>query len=295
MRLTIQQKSFILIETAFVLFTVLLLVLTSYFVGITFQIAAIASILTLVLGSAVAYFIASQISAPIIKIQTMAKRLSELDFSYKLDLVSTDEFGDINRDLNRIADELEDAIETLQDADLFAKQDIDELEVLSQQLKDKSQIDPLTKIVNRPGIDNALNILTRRTRKSGSSFSMIMFDIDNFKSVNSSYGHQAGDEILMDMAAIIKMNLRGFDMAGRWGGETFVVILPDTVLNDAVVMAERLRHEIELHHFTQDIVRTASFGVSEFTKNESMENLIQKCKDALNQAKSIGKNLVISL
>jgi two-component system, cell cycle response regulator len=129
-------------------------------------------------------------------------------------------------------------------------------------------------------------------------FSCVMVDLDRFKSVNDTYGHQAGDAVLKQLAKILRQEVREIDQAGRYGGEEFMLLLPGTVLDAAVTFAERVRKHIEGHTFTFDgtsIQRTASFGVSAWPhpKIANCDGLVRAADDALYVAKETGRNRVI--
>ena len=168
-----------------------------------------------------------------------------------------------------------------------------ELKKYNQKLQTLSITDKLTGIYNRVKLDEMLihkkNVYDRYKRV----FSVIMLDIDDFKKVNDNYGHQVGDKVLKEISTIAMINKRKSDMLGRWGGEEFLIICPDTALQGAVALAEKIRREIENHDFGIKKL-TASFGVSEYIDNDSVEKLIKRADDALYEAKRDGKNKVCS-
>jgi diguanylate cyclase (GGDEF)-like protein len=125
-----------------------------------------------------------------------------------------------------------------------------------------------------------------------------MCDLDRFKSVNDTYGHQAGDAVLKQFAKILRNEVREIDRAGRFGGEEFMLLLPGTVLDAAVTFAERVRKQIEAHTFTFDhhtIQRTASIGVSAWPhpRVKDCDALVKAADDALYVAKETGRNRVV--
>jgi diguanylate cyclase (GGDEF)-like protein len=125
-----------------------------------------------------------------------------------------------------------------------------------------------------------------------------MVDLDRFKSVNDTYGHQAGDVVLKQLAHILKREAREIDRVGRYGGEEFMLLLPGTVLDAAVTFAERVRKKVEEHTFTFDggsLHRTASFGVSAWPHPRigDCEALVRAADDALYVAKERGRNRVV--
>jgi polar amino acid transport system substrate-binding protein len=168
-----------------------------------------------------------------------------------------------------------------------------ELKKHNSQLEKLSVTDKLTGIYNRLKLDEMLmhkkNVYDRYKRV----FSVIMFDIDDFKKVNDNYGHQVGDDVLKKISSIAELNKRKSDILGRWGGEEFLIICPDTNLQGALALAEKIREEIEKYDFGIKTL-TASFGVSEYSENDSIEKLIKRADDALYKAKKEGKNRVFS-
>jgi len=152
--------------------------------------------------------------------------------------------------------------------------------------------DELTQIYNRKKFNSMLSIAIREATVYATPFSIILFDIDHFKSVNDTYGHNVGDKVLIQMSALVKNLLRGDDLLARWGGEEFIILLPSTRENDAYELANRLRREIELFPFTHIKKMTCSFGVAEFSANDTAAELIQKADKALYKAKVSGRNKV---
>lgn len=121
-----------------------------------------------------------------------------------------------------------------------------------------------------------------------------MLDLDKFKSVNDTYGHQAGDEVLKELALILKTNVRESDIVGRWGGEEFIIIAPNTNMEDAVKLAEKLREKISEFKFSFAGHKTGSFGVATYRVGDDEKSLIKRADDALYHAKESGRNKVVS-
>ncbi len=119
-----------------------------------------------------------------------------------------------------------------------------------------------------------------------------MLDIDKFKDFNDSYGHQIGDEILKDLSKIIIKKTRSIDSFARWGGEEFIIILPNTTLENATIVADSLRKYIQNHTFVHNLRVTSSFGVAQFCENDTKETIMKKVDDALYRAKKNGRNRV---
>ena len=120
-----------------------------------------------------------------------------------------------------------------------------------------------------------------------------MSDIDNFKSVNDTYGHGTGDTVLREFSEIILKNTRSEDVAVRYGGEEFVILLPHTSVHDAEFLAHKIRGKLEECEILKDRVVTASFGLSQWSTTDSLETMINRADEALYEAKRTGKNRVV--
>ncbi|MBB4066706.1 PleD family two-component system response regulator [Gellertiella hungarica] len=160
--------------------------------------------------------------------------------------------------------------------------------------------DPLTRLSNRRHLDNHLKMLFNRAAARGRPLSVCITDIDRFKAVNDTYGHDAGDEVLKEFASRIRASVRGADLACRYGGEEFVVIMPDTLPDAATAIAERLRTAIEGRPFSLGtgqpaINLTASMGIaSNLAGAETPEQLLKQADQALYTAKHNGRNRVVA-
>jgi len=171
------------------------------------------------------------------------------------------------------------------------------LEARQAELERLSRNDSLTLLANRRAIDEILARECDRASRYASSLSLIMADIDHFKSVNDDYGHQEGDRILKSVADTISSRLRSIDSCGRWGGEEFLIICPHTDAQSAVGLAESIRVAIEAGIRTgpDGRVLTISLGVAQYAAGMKAENLLQEADQALYRAKSEGRNRVARL
>lgn len=159
---------------------------------------------------------------------------------------------------------------------------------LYEKTKELSITDPLTGLANRRLMNSELKRCFQRARRYGRPFSLIMFDIDDFKLYNDTFGHQAGDRLLSQIGSIALKELRSTDLAFRYGGEEFLIILPETKIKDALVVAERLRRTIK----TMTRV-TISLGVSSYNDDVSEpEQILNQADSALYLAKRSGKDRV---
>ena len=174
----------------------------------------------------------------------------------------------------------------------------DELQQLNDRLLSISRTDGLTGLINRRHLEERLQEQFEHAKRLGEPFTVVMCDLDKFKSVNDTYGHQAGDAVLKQLAELLTHQAREIDHVGRYGGEEFMLVLPGTVLDAGVTFAERVRHAIAEHTFTFEggaIHRTGSFGVSAWPhpRIHGCDALVKAADDALYVAKETGRNKVI--
>ncbi len=155
----------------------------------------------------------------------------------------------------------------------------------------RSVTDSLTGLSNRYNFDRTLKKSLASAFANRTPFSLILFDIDNFKIINDRYGHEIGDRALLEIASLVKMRIRSNDLFARWGGEEFVVLTRDA-LPGASLLAERLREKIEQHEFELHIPLSCSFGVTEYVRGDSPESIFRRVDAHLYSAKRMGKNRV---
>jgi diguanylate cyclase (GGDEF)-like protein len=157
-------------------------------------------------------------------------------------------------------------------------------------------IDLLTGIANRRIFLESLGGAISFAQRQQTPMSIIMADLDDFKSVNDTFGHNAGDRMLQAFATLLMENSREEDLIARWGGEEFIMMLPGTSATEATGFGERLRHRLEEITFPDSGIRlTASFGVSAYQPGETSTSFIDRADQALYEAKRLGKNQVIIL
>lgn len=152
--------------------------------------------------------------------------------------------------------------------------------------------DGLTGIINRQEFDRLLEHEIKRAARYHSPLSLIMYDLDHFKQINDHFGHNAGDDVLRTITGLVNDNIRSTDIHGRWGGEEFMVMLPQTGLTIAMNVAEKLRRVIAAHYHDHVGSVTASFGVVELGSEEKSKLLAQRVDEALYRAKDAGRNRV---
>ena len=167
-----------------------------------------------------------------------------------------------------------------------------EMRRLVSELEMISTTDALTGLRNRRAFDQKLLDEHQRSARSRHPFSLLLLDIDHFKSYNDSFGHQAGDDALAEVARILQYTVRSYDMAARYGGEEFAVILPETDKPGAMELAERLRHAVERAEWLNRKI-TISVGVATLGFGQSIPALIEEADRALYTAKERGRNRVV--
>ncbi len=171
---------------------------------------------------------------------------------------------------------------------------LDQLNIEKQntQLKELVRLDPMTQLLNHEASFAALTEEIRRSRRMNIPLSILIMDLDDFKTINDTYGHLVGDHVIRQTADIIRQTVRITDQVGRYGREEFIVIMPDTDLAAASVVAARIRQALERADFDHSFKVTISGGISQF-QLESIDELIRQTDSKLYQAKKTGKNRII--
>ncbi len=158
----------------------------------------------------------------------------------------------------------------------------------------RSITDSLTQLYNRFKLDDELETAFSLYQSHNRTFALIMTDLDYFKAINDRYGHQVGDTVLQSIAGLLKKTSRSADIVGRWGGEEFMIICHDVDSSGAFHLAEKLRTEIASYARKQGYRLTASFGVAEPQRNQSLPQLLQRVDEALYAAKRAGRNQTVN-
>jgi diguanylate cyclase (GGDEF)-like protein len=162
----------------------------------------------------------------------------------------------------------------------------------TRDLEALAHTDLLTGLFNRRKLDEALAEEAERAERNDAPLSLILGDVDNFKSVNDRHGHKVGDEVLVAFAALLRDAVRPTDTLGRWGGEEFMLVCPGTDLAGATALAERLRQRVETTDLPEVGTRTCSFGVATLAPGESTDGLVARADAALYRCKRNGRNRV---
>lgn len=181
-----------------------------------------------------------------------------------------------------------------------SREDILQLQRDLDDVRREAMLDPLTKIYNRKHFDDGLLRAFAEAKNARTHMSLLLLDIDQFKSFNDTWGHQTGDQVLRLVAMTLRSNLKGRDIAARFGGEEFAAILPETDLDGAVILADNIRKAIHskelLKRSTNEKLGriTASFGVASYRDGDTPSSLIDRADRCLYAAKHAGRNRVVS-
>lgn len=168
------------------------------------------------------------------------------------------------------------------------------LEKTNNKLHQLSITDYLTNTYNRKHLDKVLNQEINRSRRYQSPLSMIMIDLDDFKQINDTYGHLVGDEVLIKTSQYLAKNIRESDTLGRWGGEEFMIILPNSNQKQAYQIAEKLLTSVKAVNYEQGFTQTVSIGTATLEANENTFELVKRADNYLYKAKELGKDQVVS-
>jgi diguanylate cyclase len=176
-----------------------------------------------------------------------------------------------------------------------AERSIEAMKFELEQVKAMLQQDPLTSTLNRRGINDAFRQEASRCDRHSTPLCIALIDLDDFKAVNDTHGHQAGDQALVHVTNVVRTRLRPTDRIGRFGGEEFLILLPDTALRESVGVFTRIKRELAAKPLAardSAIKITFSAGIAERTRGEALEAILERADSALYQAKQAGKNRI---
>src|SRR5664279_3407443 len=211
--------------------------------------------------------------------------LSQIKINDRIDKVGARVIGETNK--------------ALEDRLTLSKSQISNLQQSLEAIRAESLTDPLTGLGNRKYLDRSIEIAVQNALANGEPLSLLMFDIDHFKSFNDSYGHLTGDQVLRLVGMSLKQTIKGQDITARYGGEEFVVLLPNTALRQALTVADHIRRAIMSKELkkksTGEILGrvTISVGVSMLKPGDDTDSLIERADGCLYAAKRNGRNRVV--
>ena len=168
---------------------------------------------------------------------------------------------------------------------------------LNRSLDLATRVDPMTGLANRRYIKEKVEQEYSRAQRHNRTFSIILADIDGFKRINDTYGYNAGDDVLVEIARVFRGCIRHEDVCARWGGEEFLILLPETTLEGALAVAQKIHESVAMTEFkaTKPGIRTTvSIGLSEYKPGQALFECVSRADHALHQAKKTGKNRYIA-
>jgi diguanylate cyclase (GGDEF)-like protein len=249
-----------------------------------FAIVLVMSLLVVV--GAIAYVLGLLIVRPLARLTDGAAEVATGDLSVDLPIVGGGEVSALTEVFNDMVARLREERDALDAANESLRKKNDELQRLSI-------TDGLTGLYNRRHLMETLENERRRADRSERTFSLLMVDVDHFKRFNDTFGHQAGDEVLLRVAGILRKCTRDVDFPGRYGGEEFCLLLSESTMDGAVEVAERIRAELAEISFEGENI-TVSIGAAEYpTDGDSVETVLSSADAALYQAKRRGRDRVV--
>lgn len=171
-----------------------------------------------------------------------------------------------------------------------------QIQDLSDRFEEQARRDPLTGLPNRRGMREHLEYEKARNIRSKQNMTLLLCDLDHFKRINDTLGHEAGDRVLKQISDTFNRSLRKQDIVARWGGEEFLFMLPETNAHEGFILAEKIRNKVlnsDFHHNNQKISCTISMGVSEVAQEQTIDDAINQADHFLYQAKEQGRNLTL--
>lgn len=187
---------------------------------------------------------------------------------------------------------VEERTKKLAEINVLLTQEIAERKEVEKKLQDLAITDSLTQLYNRRKFDELLDFEIEKDKRYQLGVSLIYCDIDNFKAINDTYGHEAGDEVLIKFSKLMKELLRESDIVARWGGEEFIILIPNKTAEVARTIAEKMRKALEDLAFPNIGTVTASFGVTHYINQDTKHTMFRRVDEALYSAKANGRNRV---
>lgn len=229
----------------------------------------IAAIASLALG--ISMLLARAITRPIASLTRAVAQVGQGRLDTAVPVADGGELGQLGRGFNQM---------------------VQDLKKLDAQLQKAATVDRLTGALNRSGFEQTFAREVERANRHHGALSLIFLDVDHFKRINDVHGHMTGDHVLEELARVVHDNIRSTDVLGRWGGEEFILLVPETRLEGAALLAEKIRHCVERAGFEAAGCVTVSCGVAELHAGDTLDSLVRRADGALYAAKEAGRNRV---
>ncbi len=251
-----------------------------------------------VCASILAMRMSRDLTRPLSRLLDGVHRMEKGELDTRITANSGGELQELEAGFNQMAEKLEGSHKSMMEINANLENLViartRELELRNRDLELLSSTDRLTGLYNRLKLEQILDEEHQRSQRYGTSFSLAIVDIDLFKQVNDTHGHQTGDQVLINIARILQDHVRSMDAVGRWGGEEFLVIFRETTIHAAIAIAEKLRCAIANHEFEVVGKKTASFGVTSYYHPDNINEMMKRADNALYHAKNCGRNRVES-
>jgi diguanylate cyclase (GGDEF)-like protein len=248
-----------------------------------------AGIIFTILTTVLALLLGKWAAKPIVGLAVTAKKIGDGQLNARTDVSSNDEIGSLAKSLNSMADNLHKIMTSKEEL----TNEVEQRKNAEEKLQILATTDELTGCYNRRAFNDCLQENFGRAKRYNEPLSLLLFDIDHFKKVNDTHGHDTGDLILKAFVCVVMENIRHIDILSRWGGEEFMVLLPQTGKDTALQLAERLREKVFAHDFPKVGHITASIGLTELHADDTTDSMVKRADDALYKAKHGGRNMVI--
>ncbi|MCH8619840.1 GGDEF domain-containing protein [Undibacterium sp. TS12] len=249
-------------------------------------------------ASVLAMRMSRDLTRPLSRLLDGVHHMEKGEFATRVPADSGGEMQELEAGFNQMAEKLESSHKSMMEINANLENLViartRELELRNQDLELLSSTDRLTGLYNRLKLEQILDEEHQRSQRYGANFAIAIIDIDLFKQVNDSYGHQIGDQVLVTIANILQEHVRSMDAVGRWGGEEFLVIFRETAIHAAIAIAEKLRCAIANHEIQIVGRKTASFGVTAYYHPDNVNEMMKRADNALYHAKKCGRNRVES-
>ena len=252
------------------------------------------AMLAVLLSSGLAGLFGVYLTRQIELLKEAANKVAGGDFQARVPVVGRDELSETAEAFNAMAQHVREVYDNLQDA-VAAR--TEELRVEKERAELLSMTDELTGLMNRRAVFSSARIEVAQARRSSLPVSIGVLDIDFFKRINDTYGHPTGDAVIRRVSNVLKDSLREADIVGRIGGEEFMVILANTLPEDAVTVMERIRRAVEAEvivHGGVSVSCTVSCGLATLGAADDLDSLVARADECLYQAKNGGRNQVVS-
>lgn len=237
--------------------------------------------------------IAAGVTRPIARINETVAKIGRGDLAARVVYDPAEVLAPLEAGINEMAEKIATAQHDLQDKIAAATAELRQQKEAAEAL---ARVDMLTGLANRRAFDEAAQHEIQRAIRYGTPLALVLVDLDFFKVINDTHGHHVGDQVLVNFARILTASVRGVDLAGRWGGEEFIILMPGAELGEAVLVAERMRLTVAGAPTKVDGATcgyTASFGVAEFSaRAPTLDALLGRADTALYRAKDKGRNRV---